>query len=110
MFMNNLKLLLRFNTTSLYEEVSQTMLSGNLINLKIYSEVGPFMEDLFLDYVDIEYYCRLQAAGYKIVQINRALIQHNWGNINFINVKNRSGLAILYTPRCPLIEIEVINC
>jgi rhamnosyltransferase len=81
-----------------YEEVSQTMMSGNLINLEIYSEVGPFREELFLDYVDVEYYCRLQASGYKIVQINKAFLLHNWGNINFINFFNKNIYILNYSP------------
>jgi rhamnosyltransferase len=81
-----------------YEEVSQTMMSGNLLNLKIYSEVGPLMEELFLDYVDVEYYCRLQAAGYQIVQVNKAFLLHDWGNISFINFFKNNIFLLNYPP------------
>jgi rhamnosyltransferase len=56
--------------------------SGNLLNLKAYLNVGPFWDQLFIDQVDIEYCLRLNAAGFKVVRCNAAILQHNLGDIS----------------------------
>jgi rhamnosyltransferase len=61
------------------EEVLTAWTSGNLLNLKIYSIVGPFMDGLFIDFVDHEYCLRLQSQGYKVLQANNAILIHKIG-------------------------------
>lgn len=51
--------------------------SGNLLNLDTYSKIGPFDENLFIDYVDIEYCFRLNSAGFEVIQVNGAELIHN---------------------------------
>ena len=63
------------------EEPLMVMTSGNLLNLEAFREVGSFREELFLDYVDYEYCLRLRRAGYRIVQVNSAVLQHQLGNM-----------------------------
>lgn len=77
------------NISEPYSEVLTTMTSGNLLNLKIYKLVGPFMDELFIDYVDNEYCLRLIKHGYKIIQSNVAVLVHNLGSIKRINVGYR---------------------
>lgn len=62
-------------------EILTVMTSGNLLNLSVYIAVGPFMEELFIDFVDHEYCLRLREKGYKTVQSNLALLEHNVGDI-----------------------------
>lgn len=64
-----------------YEEVSYVMTSGNLLNLQAYSDAGPFLEKLFIDYVDCEYCLRLRRAGYRVFVVNRARLLHSLGKI-----------------------------
>ncbi len=64
-----------------YREVLVTMTSGNLLNLEIYRTVGPFMDELFIDYIDHEYCLRLQMNGFKVIEVADALLEHNLGNI-----------------------------
>ncbi len=64
-------------TSSLYEEIPVTKTSGNILNLEVYKSVGPFNEDFFIDYVDIEYCMRITRAGYKVIQANDAILIHN---------------------------------
>ena len=63
--------------TSIYEEVLSIKTSGNLLNLKIYQKVGPFKEDYFIDYVDIEYGMRLNLLGFKVLRLNNEILEHS---------------------------------
>lgn len=55
------------------------MSSGNLLNLRVYQQLGDFMEELFIDYVDYEYCLRANSKGYKVLQINDAVLYHELG-------------------------------
>jgi rhamnosyltransferase len=63
------------------KETFTTITSGALLNLAAYKQVGPFMDELFIDYVDFEYCLRLHLHGFKIFQLNRALLHHQLGAI-----------------------------
>jgi len=58
-----------------------TMTSATLLNLEIYSKVGPFLDDLFIDHVDHEYALRLNDRGYSVIQINALKVLHRPGNL-----------------------------
>jgi len=77
-----------------YEEIASTMTSGNLLQVAAYKAVGPFEEKLFMDYVDHEYCLRLQEAGYKIIQVNQAILVHQLGAFQEISV---AGHTVGYT-------------
>ena len=63
------------------EEVEAVLTSGNILNLRAYENVGPFVDELFIDMVDIEYCLRLRNAGYRIIRCYDALLEHNLGDI-----------------------------
>jgi len=67
-------------TTGSYTERTAVMTSGNLLPLSIYKTMGGFAEELFIDLVDDEYCCRLHRAGYRIIQVNQAHLQHSLGD------------------------------
>jgi rhamnosyltransferase len=88
------------------EEVLTVMTSGNLLNLGAYRQVGPFLDELFIDYVDDEYCLRLNAAGYKIIRCNDAVMEHGLGNITeheyrgrAVHVANQNSLRRYYMVR-----------
>lgn len=88
------------------EIVVTTMTSGNLLNLLVYQCVGPFLDDLFIDQVDIEYCLRLKQKGYQVVQANRATLRHGLGNITTAKIlfkqlrtSNHSPLRRYYITR-----------
>jgi rhamnosyltransferase len=65
------------------EEVSQAMTpmtSGCLLNLQAFKAVGPFREELFIDFVDNEYCLRLIKHGYGVIQANMSILEHNVGD------------------------------
>ncbi len=63
------------------EHVLTTMTSGNLLNLQAYQIIGPFLDDLFIDFVDHEYNLRSALKNFKIIRANRAILEHSLGNI-----------------------------
>ena len=63
------------------EKVQTIMTSGNLLSLEAFNNVGKFKEDLFIDYVDIEYCLRLKQSNYSIYRVNDIILEHNEGNL-----------------------------
>lgn len=68
-----------------YQQVLETMSSGNMLNLAVYEKIGRFKEKLFIDMVDYEYCLRLNKNGFKIIVANKAVLEHNLGDIKVIN-------------------------
>jgi len=62
-------------------EADTVMTSGNLLNLAIYAQVGPFLDKLFIDYVDLEYCLRLKKNGFKVLVAARVILEHSLGQI-----------------------------
>ncbi len=63
----------------IYEKRLTVMTSGNLVNLRIYQEVGGFKDEFFIDLVDDEYCCRLHRLGYNIVCVRSISLVHHIG-------------------------------
>ena len=87
-------------------EVGTTISSGSLINLQCYQRVGPFLDPLFVDYVDFEYCLRLRKHGYRILRAGQAILYHKLGDMvsrNVLGVKvgvtHHSPLRIYYRTR-----------
>lgn len=62
-------------------DVMTPMTSGCLLNLAAYLEVGPFADELFIDFVDNEFCLRLRKHGWQVLRANRAMLVHNVGDI-----------------------------
>ncbi len=75
------------------EKLLVTMASGNLLNLKVFAEVGPFDEKLFIDYVDIDYCLRIAKRGYSVIRKNTVSLVHCEGNL-----KSRKYLMFTVRP------------
>ena len=87
-------------------EVDHVMTSGNLLNLKIWEEIGKFDENLFIDEVDSEICFRIIESGYKVIQLNKIRMFHELGNLekrNFftrkISVLNHNHIRKYYIMR-----------
>ncbi len=61
------------------EEVEWLITSGSLLSLAAASDIGPFREDFFIDYVDTEYCWRARAAGYRMLKSKQPLMSHSIG-------------------------------
>ncbi len=56
------------------------MTSGNLIPMHIFEKLGPFDDDLFIEYVDNEFCLRARANGYRVVLVRDARMGHQLGD------------------------------
>ena len=63
------------------QQVLTTITSGSLLNLRAYQAVGPFLDELFIDWVDHEYCFRLVEHGYRIVIANQVRLRHRLGKV-----------------------------
>lgn len=66
------------------QEALRVNTSGSLVNLSAFSEVGGYNENLFVDWVDIEYCLRLREKGFKIAVSASAFLLHDLGESVFI--------------------------
>ena len=64
-----------------HKEVTHVITSGSLIASRAFESAGYFLDNLFIDYVDIEYCLRLRSRGHKIIQVKEALLDHRLGHI-----------------------------
>lgn len=77
-------------------EVSWAMTSGCFYNISIFEETKGFKEELFVDGLDIDYCYKIHRAGYKIVEIANAKINHKPGETRVLNlgvIKLKYGVA-----------------
>lgn len=69
-------------------EASFLIASGSLISIDVLHEVGLMNEDLFVDYIDVEWSFRCKSKGFKLFAIQRALMHHEIGD-NRVSVFGR---------------------
>jgi rhamnosyltransferase len=67
--------------TCSFEEKFLVITSGNLLNLKLFNEIGRFEDKLFIDMVDHDYCMKINKKGYKILYLRNVLIEHNLGDL-----------------------------
>ena len=72
-----------------FSEGISTMTSGNLLNLEIWKKLGGFRDDLFIDMVDIDYYCKAILHRYRVITLNHVYMKHMLGNLRVINILGR---------------------
>ncbi|MGK2952943.1 MAG: glycosyltransferase family 2 protein [Thiobacillus sp.] len=61
-------------------EVDYLIASGSLIPMSTLDAVGPMREDLFIDYVDIEWGLRARRAGFQSFGVCGATMRHDLGS------------------------------
>lgn len=77
------------NAGCVYEECKSLITSGSIIDLKTFREIGPFDENLFIDFVDAEYCFRSIEKGFKIIKFLNIPMHHSLGEIQTrISLKN----------------------
>lgn len=64
-----------------YEDQLEMMTSGNIIDLRVYQEIGGFKDWLFIDCVDTDYCLNLHKHGYKVLRLNKIIMKHDLGNL-----------------------------
>lgn len=61
-------------------EVDHLITSGCLVPVHVWREVGPFLDELFIDYVDIEWSLRLRHQGWHLFGVGGATLTHSIGD------------------------------
>ena len=62
--------------------VDSCITAGSLTSIEVWNAVGKFDDKMFIDFVDMEYCTRLREHGYRIYQVDSALIHQQYGNIS----------------------------
>lgn len=60
-------------------DISYIITSGSLLNLSCYDHIGPMKEDLFIDFVDIEWCLRAKSKHYRILGLPWLKMEHEIG-------------------------------
>jgi rhamnosyltransferase len=81
-----------------WQEVKTAITSGSLISLSIYHAIGPFLEEFFIDCVDIEYCLRARFLGFKVIMARKPLMQHSIGTITMHKLPWKSVAASNHSP------------
>ena len=63
-----------------YAHPHYVITSGSVIPINVLDDVGLMREELFIDFVDIEWCLRARRKGYEIVAINKVMIDHHLGD------------------------------
>ena len=84
-------------------ELLQAIASGKVIRLSALEQVGLMMEELFIDWVDIEWCWRARSSGYQIIGSANVVIDHTLGdesrNLGYREVNLRSPTRHYYITR-----------
>lgn len=97
--------LLTSSTHCIAEPSTSIIISGSVVNLNIWTKVGGFDENLFIDFVDHEYAKRTELAGFSSIQFNNIYLRHELGQI-----VNRSSIKTLYLLKKEKIIHQPVRC
>lgn len=67
----------------LYTRADFIISSGSLLHKSVFSKIGLMMEDLFIDFVDIEWGLRANKLGYHCYVANKIIMEHSIGDRSF---------------------------
>jgi rhamnosyltransferase len=62
-----------------WQEVESVITSGSLVPLATHAVIGPFREELFIDYVDMEYCYRARSKGFHVIATRKPIMSHAIG-------------------------------
>ncbi|HOR94725.1 MAG TPA: glycosyltransferase family 2 protein [Spirochaetota bacterium] len=84
-------------------EIMQAIASGKIIRAKYLHDIGLMKEELFIDWVDLEWCWRALNKGYKIIGNADVVIHHSLGdtsiNVGFRKVNLRNPIRHYYITR-----------
>jgi rhamnosyltransferase len=60
--------------------------SGSIMPMAIFDKCGMFAEELFIDYVDVEYCLRIRRKGFQIAVTEQPVLHHTLGSPTLIKV------------------------
>lgn len=108
-----------------YEEettyIERCITSASLTPVSVWENVGGFLDELFIDFVDHDFCAKLIEKGYKILRVNNVILDHEMGEgkaVSFLGFKitvlNHSEFRKYHMARNWIYYIKahknVINC
>lgn len=101
------------NADYAWEERKTVITSGSLLSIKAYDEIGPFRDEFFIDFVDLEYCLRLRSKGFKVFLACKPLMLHAIGASTLHNLlwkktgtSNHSVIRRYYMSRNHMVLIK----
>ncbi len=67
-------------------EIDTIITSGSILNNNIYTKIGPFIDDFFIDCVDLEYGLRIIDKGYKTYFCTKVGFKHKIGELKTVSL------------------------
>jgi rhamnosyltransferase len=64
---------------SICVEMKSAITSGNLVHIGVFDKIGTYDEGFFIDCIDFDFSLRLRRAGYKLLRVEKAEMQHQLG-------------------------------
>lgn len=61
-------------------DVTYVIASGSYFSSEVYKKVGKMEDELFVDYIDVEWALRAKKLGYRVAMTNRASMAHTIGD------------------------------
>jgi len=87
-------------------EKKTVITSGSLLSLWTFDTIGPFRDEFFIDFVDIEYCLRARAKGYYVIITSKPIMEHRLGEAEMhrllwrkTGTSNHSALRRYYMTR-----------
>lgn len=94
------------SNTDHFTAIKECITSASLTNVPIWKKIGGFDNNMFIDYVDIEYCMRARAYGFRILRNNQVKFSHTIGDISekklfgkWITIRNHSAFRKYYQIR-----------
>lgn len=74
-------------------EPKTVITSGSLIKKSVFKNIGLFIEEYFIDFLDIEFCLRARKNGFKIIMVQNVSMVHNLGNTKRHNLLGSKVMA-----------------
>jgi len=81
-----------------YRELRGIITSGSFFAMETYDCIGPFRDDFYIDFVDIDYCLRARRKGLAVIRLNEAGFLHIIGNSRVVRVM---GIGIVVEDQQP---------
>ncbi len=73
----------RPNMNESYIETDYLITSGSFISKPAFNDIGPMLDKLFIDLIDVEWGLRAKSRGYKSFVLPKAMLDHKLGDDKF---------------------------
>lgn len=113
--------------TITYREQRGIITSGSFFTVATYDRIGPFRDEFYIDFVDIDYCLRARSKGLAVIKLNEAGFLHIIGNSRVVRImgigivvedqqpfrvyygyRNSTVLALEYWKREPLYALAIV--